>query len=213
VTWRSTPTNRRIAPRRGAQARPADNNSNRGGPMSRSLRFLCVHRLPLSAANSFKCVAAIILSAALVVSAPVAAWQTRYKLIDTGTLGGPTSSLGFEGARNLNNRGTLISSADTALQGPCFICIDGYVAHGVEWRNSVLTDLRALPTSHDVLAPTVNPPRRSTRVAVGTGREISAALQSLPASSALASACVQPGPLHPAQLPYTQSPPLDPSLG
>jgi probable HAF family extracellular repeat protein len=113
--------------------------------MSRSLRFLCVHRLTLSAANSFKCVAAIILSAALAVSAPVAAWQTQYKLIDTGTLGGPTSSMGFEGARNLNNRGTLISGADTALQGPCFICIDGYVAHGVEWRNGVLTDLGALP--------------------------------------------------------------------
>ncbi len=113
--------------------------------MYRSSRFLCAQRLTLSAPKGLKCVAATLLFAALAVSVPAGAWQTSYKLIDTGTLGGPTSSMGFEGARNLNNRGTLISGADTALQGPCVICIDGYVAHGVRWRNGVLTDLGALP--------------------------------------------------------------------
>jgi len=31
----------------------------------------------------------------------------HYKLIDTGTLDGPTSSLGFEGERDINSKGTL----------------------------------------------------------------------------------------------------------
>ena len=72
----------------------------------------------------------------------------HYKLIDTGTLGGPTSSLGFEGERDLNNQGTLVSLADTALPdpscGPSFCFLDGYLAHTVEWRNGVLVDLGAL---------------------------------------------------------------------
>ena len=71
----------------------------------------------------------------------------HYKLIDTGTLGGPTSSLGFEGERDLNNSGVLVSLADTSVPDPyapnCFL--DCFLAHTVEWRNGVLTDLGALP--------------------------------------------------------------------
>jgi hypothetical protein len=74
----------------------------------------------------------------------------RYKVIDTGTLGGPTSSLGFEGERDINNRGTLVSTAETTLPDPfspnCFL--DCFLAHMVEWRDSVLTDLGALPGSN-----------------------------------------------------------------
>jgi probable HAF family extracellular repeat protein len=71
----------------------------------------------------------------------------HYKLIDTGTLGGPTSSLGFEGERDLNNSGVLVSLADTSVPDPyapnCFL--DCFLAQTVEWRNGVLTDLGALP--------------------------------------------------------------------
>jgi probable HAF family extracellular repeat protein len=71
----------------------------------------------------------------------------QYKLIDTGTLGGPTSSLGFEGERDINNSGVLVSLADTSLPDPyypnCFL--DCFLAHTVEWRNGVLTDSGALP--------------------------------------------------------------------
>jgi probable HAF family extracellular repeat protein len=71
----------------------------------------------------------------------------HYKLIDTGTLGGPTSSLGFEGERDINNRGAVVSLADTSLPDPyapnCFL--DCFLAHMVEWRNGVLTDMGALP--------------------------------------------------------------------
>src|SRR5262249_25938126 len=50
----------------------------------------------------------------------------RYKVIDTGTLGGPTSSVGFEGERDINNRGVLVSTAETSSLDPfpppnCFL--------------------------------------------------------------------------------------------
>jgi probable HAF family extracellular repeat protein len=71
----------------------------------------------------------------------------RYKVSDTGTLGGPTSSLGFEGERDINNRGTLVFTTETTLPDPfspnCFL--DCFLAHTVEWRNGVLADLGALP--------------------------------------------------------------------
>lgn len=71
----------------------------------------------------------------------------HYKLIDLGTLGGPTNSLGFEGERDLNNRGLVVSLADTPLADPyapsCFL--DCFLAHAVEWRDGALSDLGALP--------------------------------------------------------------------
>jgi probable HAF family extracellular repeat protein len=73
----------------------------------------------------------------------------HYKLIDTGTLGGPTSSLGFEGERDVNNRGTVVSLAETTIPDPyapnCLLS-DCFVGHAVSWQNGVLTDLGALPT-------------------------------------------------------------------
>ncbi len=57
----------------------------------------------------FTCITAMTLFAALAVPVQVAAQHSRYKLIDTGTLGGPNSSLGFEGERDTNNRGALVS--------------------------------------------------------------------------------------------------------
>jgi hypothetical protein len=72
----------------------------------------------------------------------------RYKVVDTGTLRGPTSSLGFEGERDINNRGTLVSLAETSIPDPfspnCFLG-DCFLGHTVEWRNGLLMDLDALP--------------------------------------------------------------------
>src|SRR5262245_11699605 len=73
----------------------------------------------------------------------------HYKLIDTGTLGGPTSSLGFEGERDINNRGTVVSLAETTIPDPyapnCLLS-DCFLGHAVNWKGRVLTDLGALPT-------------------------------------------------------------------
>jgi probable HAF family extracellular repeat protein len=74
-------------------------------------------------------------------------WHHRYRLIDTGTLAGPTSSLGFEGERDLNSRGALVSLADTPLQDPnAPNCITGdcFVGHAVKWQDGALEDLGAL---------------------------------------------------------------------
>jgi probable HAF family extracellular repeat protein len=73
----------------------------------------------------------------------------HYKLIDTGTLGGASSSLGVEGERDINNRGTVVSLAETQIPDPfapnCFFA-DCFVGHAVDWRGGVLTDLGALPS-------------------------------------------------------------------
>ena len=73
----------------------------------------------------------------------------HYKLIDTGTLGGATSSLGFEGERDINSRGTVMSLAETTVPDPyapnCFFP-DCFVYHAVDWRDGALTDLGALPS-------------------------------------------------------------------
>jgi len=78
------------------------------------------------------------------------AQHTNYKLIDIGTLGGPTayeSDSGF-GNRILNNAGEIASSADTSIPDPnapnfCFNP-DCYLAHAVRWSDGVLTDLGSL---------------------------------------------------------------------
>jgi len=100
--------------------------------------------------------AAIALSAALAMPVGLTAQDRRdhhhkhphYKLIDTGTLGGANSSLGFEGERDINNRGTVVSTAETTIPDPyapaCFEA-DCLVAHTVVWQDGNLTDLGALP--------------------------------------------------------------------
>jgi len=94
----------------------------------------------------------IALFAALAIPVRLAAQQNHkhhhYKVIDTGTLGGPSSFLGFEQSRNINNRGVLAASTDTStLNSPPFCFNDCYVEHTTQWRNGVLTDLGTLPGS------------------------------------------------------------------
>lgn len=68
----------------------------------------------------------------------------HYKLIDTGTLGGPGSSLGFEGERDINNSGTVVSMADTSIPDPTCYSQDCLIGRAVAWKDGVLTDLGAL---------------------------------------------------------------------
>src|SRR6185503_4180327 len=70
----------------------------------------------------------------------------RYKLIDLGTFGGPSST--FNGlSKTLNNHGTAIGAADTAIPDPfapnCF-GPNCFVQRAFQWRHGVLTDLGAL---------------------------------------------------------------------
>jgi probable HAF family extracellular repeat protein len=69
----------------------------------------------------------------------------RYKLIETGTFGGPNSYFTFIN-RPLNNHGVATGFADTPVAvNPPFCFIDCYVADAFRWQNGVLTDLGALP--------------------------------------------------------------------
>jgi probable HAF family extracellular repeat protein len=107
--------------------------------------------------NKLTCFMVLAVFATLAIASRLAAQQQqnehlrehrRYRVIDTGTLGGPTSSLGFEGERDMNNRGTVVSTTETTLPDPfspnCFL-LDCFLSHTVVWQNGVLTDFGALP--------------------------------------------------------------------
>jgi probable HAF family extracellular repeat protein len=75
----------------------------------------------------------------------------HYQINDVGTFGGPSSYM-FEvlfsspGAVVLNNRGTLVGSADTLTLDPyCLDTPDCYAAHAFQWQDGVTTDLGVLP--------------------------------------------------------------------
>ena len=78
---------------------------------------------------------------------PPAKPHARYKFIDLGTLGGPSST--FEDlAKTINNHGTAVGGADTPVPDPfapdCFSA-SCFVQHAFQWQGGVLTDLGTLP--------------------------------------------------------------------
>jgi hypothetical protein len=81
----------------------------------------------------------------------------RYKLVDLGTLGGPTSHQ-LAGLQLLNNRGTLIAFGDLAVPDPYAPnCLQNcFLSHAMKWENGVTTDLGALPVENDSLALGIN---------------------------------------------------------
>lgn len=88
---------------------------------------------------------ALTLSIAMAIPVPAVAQHHHYKLVDTGTLGGANSSLGFEGERDINNRGTVLSLAETTIPDPTCFFPNCFIGHTVQWREGVLEDLGALP--------------------------------------------------------------------
>jgi hypothetical protein len=78
----------------------------------------------------------------------------RYKFVDIGTLGGPSSSSFFGDAQSLNNRGTVIGQADTSTPDPNYPNFnpyigsggpDPFIVHAFQWQDGLLVDLGALP--------------------------------------------------------------------
>jgi probable HAF family extracellular repeat protein len=74
----------------------------------------------------------------------------HYQINDVGTLGGPSSYMleilgSSPGAVNLNNRGTLVESADTLTLDPyCSNYPDCHAAHAFQWQDGETTDLGVL---------------------------------------------------------------------
>jgi probable HAF family extracellular repeat protein len=101
-------------------------------------------------------IAATISIAALTTPIALSAQHARYKLIDLGTLGGPSSSTSE--IQTLNNRGMLVGGADTltpnpSVSNPCLFCgPDPFLAHAFQWQQGRLTDLGALPGANTSFA-------------------------------------------------------------
>jgi probable HAF family extracellular repeat protein len=109
------------------------------------------------------------LFAALAIPVRLAAHDKRdhhhkhhhYKLVEIGTLGGPTSyeDINGSGDQILNNAGIVSSEADTSIPDPnapnCYQP-DCFVSHAFRWQDGVLTDLGALPGVNSSAAGAIN---------------------------------------------------------
>src|SRR5689334_6755441 len=76
----------------------------------------------------------------------------RYRLVDLGTFGGPNSTETQE-FPFINNRGTVVGYADTAVPDDTG---EGFIFHAFRWRNGMMTDLGTLPGGKNSVANTVN---------------------------------------------------------
>ena len=102
--------------------------------------------------------AAVILFDALAIPARLAAQEQqpnkqepRYKLIDLGTLGGPSAyrSVNAPGYQIINDAGVVSFAGDTAMLDPnapslCYFR-DCFISHAERWKDGEVTDLGALP--------------------------------------------------------------------
>jgi probable HAF family extracellular repeat protein len=107
-------------------------------------------------------VVALSVFAALTLQGQLYAQHTRYKAIDLGTLGGPSTYGQGNGAgtgRFINNPGTVVGTSDTTTPDPnAPNCQnpDCLVAHAFRWQDGVLTDLGALPGVNSSGANAIN---------------------------------------------------------
>ena len=95
--------------------------------------------------------------AALLAATPLAAQgntpkHSHYRVVDVGTFGGPSSSYNF-GSVIINNRGVVVSAADTSIYDEACGC---FVAHAFRWENGALRDLGTLPGGLGSIADAIN---------------------------------------------------------
>jgi probable HAF family extracellular repeat protein len=97
--------------------------------------------------RTFKLAVGVVLFAELATPLLLIAQDTRYKLIDIGTLGGPSAHGPGNGAGSqlLNNAGQLAGTADTSEPDPNLPnCANCFVSHAFRWNRGILTDLEPL---------------------------------------------------------------------
>jgi probable HAF family extracellular repeat protein len=84
--------------------------------------------------------------------------RPRYKLVDLGTFGGPTSraSADFIGARILNDAGMATGDADTSTPDPNCNNAGCFISHVFRWQHGNLIDLGALPGANSSNATEIN---------------------------------------------------------
>ena len=99
------------------------------------------------------CIIAVSLFAALANPVQLAAQHPRYRFIDLGTLGGPSSFTYGGTAQSLNNSGAVVGQSDTSIPDPNYPNFnpilsggpDPFLQHGFRWRNGVREELGTLP--------------------------------------------------------------------
>jgi len=105
-------------------------------------------------------VAACLLVLLCVPGLMTAQGQTRYKLIDLGTFGGPDSfpSPAGSGVVMLNSAGTVAGWADTTTPDPTCFGNDGLclATHAFRWDRGTLTDLGMLPGGNSSAGVAIN---------------------------------------------------------
>src|SRR5262249_30907717 len=81
-----------------------------------------------------------------------------YRLVDLGTLGGPSSTFN-DFSKTINNHEIVVGGADTPVPDPfapnCFSA-SCYVMHAFQFKDGVLTDLGALPGGGSSWAEGIN---------------------------------------------------------
>jgi probable HAF family extracellular repeat protein len=93
----------------------------------------------------------VVLLATLTLPVELAAQHTRYKLIDIGTLGGPSAGgqgNGLGASQFLTGSGTVVGGSDTSIPDPnAPNCggVDCFLSHAFRWQKGVLADLGTLP--------------------------------------------------------------------
>ena len=105
--------------------------------------------------RTLTCITAMALFAALLIPVQLAAQQSRYKLVDLGTFGGPNSSVpmtffeinGSAGDQVLSSQGIVTGTADSSTPDPLCFFDDCFFPNAFKWRSGVLTNLGALPGS------------------------------------------------------------------
>ncbi len=111
--------------------------------------------------RTLTCITAMTLFVALATPSWLSAQHTRYKLIDIGTLGGPSAHGpgNGHGSQLLNNAGIVAGSADTSIPDPnAPNCAnpDCFLSHAFRWEDGVLTDLGTLPGGNNSGASSIN---------------------------------------------------------
>ncbi len=82
----------------------------------------------------------------------------KYKLIDLGSLGGPSAFIANPFEKGLTDRGIAVGTKDTATPDPydpnCFT--DCFITHAFKWQDGRALDLGALPGPNSSIALWVN---------------------------------------------------------
>ncbi len=108
----------------------------------------------------------VVLLVTLTLPVELAAQQTRYKLIEIPTSGGPSAMGQVDGpgiSQFINNSGVVVGGVDTPAPDPFCLNPDCFIPHAFRWQDGVLTDLGSLQGMNFSHATSINSRGWATR--------------------------------------------------